>query len=115
VEIRVDGESLLIKSGAKATGIGGFERVPVEGDSGFQGTVEQVSTPTCEFTLTDTNEKTLQSLADIDDGTLTFEAANGGKVYVMKHAVCARNFELTAGEGEVTVKFFGPKWEEQLF
>jgi hypothetical protein len=115
VEIRVNGESLLIKSGAKATGIGGYERMPVMGDSGYHGYTEDSSNiPTCEFSLTDRSDKTLESLAVIDDGTLVFEAMNGGKVYIMRHAVCKRNFDLTAGEGEVAISFFGPSWEEQI-
>jgi len=113
VEVRVNGESLLIKQGAKAIGIGGYKRRPVEGEE-YHGYVEEVSTPRCEFSITDRNDKALEELASEVDATLVFQSANDGKVYVMKHAVCEGGFELTAGEGEVPVAFFGPSWSEQL-
>lgn len=114
VEIRVNGEQMLIKAGAKATGIGGYAREPVMGDTGYHGFIDTPEPATCQFSITDRNDKTLQSIADLEDATIIFEAANGGKVYVMRHAVCKRNFELTAGEGEVPIEFFGEAWEEQL-
>jgi len=46
------------------------------------------------------------------DGTVIFRAAGGGKVYTMHNATCLNNFELTAGEGETTIKFQGPMWVE---
>lgn len=113
VEVRVNGESLLVKQGAKAIGIGGFKRVPVEGEV-YHGWKEEVSTPRCEFTITDRNDKALEEIAGETDATLIFQSANGGKVYMMKHAVCEGGLELTAGEGEVPVAFFGPSWSEQL-
>lgn len=113
VEIRVNGESLLIKQGAKAIGIGGYKRRPVEGEA-YHGPVEVVSTPRCEFSITDRNDKALEELQDLTDATLIFQSANNGKVYLMKHAVCEGGFEVTAGEGEVPVAFFGPSWSEQL-
>lgn len=114
VEIRVNGQLMLNKPGAKATGIGGFERSPVMGDTGLHGFKEEPMAATCEFTMTDTNEVSLEWLAKLTDATLTFEAANNGKVYVLRHAFCKNALEVTAGEGEVPVIFYGPAWEEQL-
>jgi hypothetical protein len=94
IEIRVNGQLMLNKPGAKALGIGGFERKPVMGDT--------------------TNEVSLDWLGNVRDATLTFEAANNGKVYVLRHAFCKNNLEVTAGEGEVPVIFYGPAWEEQM-
>jgi hypothetical protein len=114
IEIRVNGQLMLNKPGAKALGIGGFERKPVMGDTGLHGETEEPSPASCEFTMTDTNEVSLDWLGNVRDATLTFEAANNGKVYVLRHAFCKNNLEVTAGEGEVPVIFYGPAWEEQM-
>ncbi len=114
VEVFANGESLLIKDGAKITGVHGPERAPVTGPGGIHGYNEVVSPSTCEFSITDRNDKLLSTLSDLTDATLIFGSANGGKQYIMKHAFCQANFEVTSGEGEVPVMFFGDAWDEQL-
>ena len=120
VEVLLNGEMLLNKAGAIARGIGisgepSFEMKPVVGDTGLHGFIEEPIIPECEVKLTDTDQKLLSDLARIrENGTVIFRAARGGKAYIMEGATCARNFELTAGEGEVSVKFYGRYWTETV-
>ena len=118
VEILVNGEMLLNKPGAKASGIGvsgepAVERKEVMGDTGIQGFIEEPIVAMCEVTITDREDMSLDRLARINgDGTVIFRARGGGKAYVMEGATCKANFDLTAGEGETTVKFVGAYWTE---
>lgn len=113
VEIRVNGELYLTKQNAKATGIGGNKKIPVMGEV-YHGTVEEPTPNTCEFTITDHDQKLLIPIAQLEDATVTFERAGGGKVYTLVGAACEGGFELTAGEGEVPIVFFGEVWEEEV-
>lgn len=118
VEVLVNGQLLLNKSGAVARGIGvsgepAFERKPVFGDTGLHGFVEEPVPAECEVKITDRDDISLSDLAAINGtGTVIFRAAGGGKSYKMEGATCTNNMELTAGEGETTVKFVGSYWTE---
>ena len=118
VEVIVNGSPLLNKSGAVAGGVGlsgepAFERKEVIGDGGLHGFVEEPSVATLEVTITDRDDVSLDLLARIfQNGTVIFRGAGGGKNYVMNDATCTGNFQVTAGEGETTVKFIGNYWTE---
>lgn len=119
VEVVVNAKTLLNKAGAKAGGLGlsgvpAFERKAVMGDSGLHGFTEEPIPAYCEVTITDRDDINLSDLATINgDGTIVFRAAGGsGKTYTMDGATCTNNFELTGGEGEVTVRFEGAFWIE---
>jgi hypothetical protein len=112
VEILVNGDLLLNKAGAVASGLGisgeqSYEVSEVIGDTGFHGVTETPIMARCEV------DTMLDTLAQIKGtGTIIFRGATGGKVYTMDGAYCTRNFSLTAGEGETTVAFIGPYWTE---
>jgi hypothetical protein len=118
IEILVNGQMLLNKSGAIARGIGvsgeqNFELEAMFGDTGVHGFKENPIMAECEVTITDRDDISLSDLAKIrEDGTVIFRSARGGKVYTMANATCTRNFELTGGEGETKVKFVGLYWTE---
>jgi hypothetical protein len=118
VEILVNGELLLNKAGAVASGIGlsgepNFERAAVTGDTGLHGFTETPIPAQLEVTITDRDDIMLDTLARVNgDGTVIFRAAGGGKVYTMNQATCLNNMSLTGGEGETTVTFQGPYWTE---
>lgn len=120
VEVLANGNSLLNKAGATASGIGisgeiAVQRNPVLGDSGFHGSVEENIIAQVEVTITDRDDISLSDLAAINgDGTIIFRAAGGGKVYTMNNATSQGNFTLTAGEGETTIVFYGPFWTEDV-
>lgn len=120
IDVVVNGEILLNKAGAIATGIGksgeaAAERKAVMGDGGIHGFVEEPVEARCETTLTDREDILLDSLARINgDGTVIYRAKNGGKVYTMPNATCVMNFGITGGEGEVTVAFVGSYWVETV-
>lgn len=121
VEILVDGVLLLNKAGATANGIGlsgepNFELKQVQGDTGPHGFVEEPVPAECDVTISDRSDITLNNLAGIwENGTLIFRSRGKGKAYTMANATCTRNFTLTAGEGEVGVKFVGPFWTEGIY
>lgn len=119
VEVVVNGEVLLNKTGATAEGIGISGQLPVErkevlGDTGLHGVVEEPVVAKCTVKLTDRDDILLGKLASINgDGTLIFRSAGGGKVYTMNGVYCMGNFKITAGEGEVdNVAFIGNNWIE---
>lgn len=120
VEIVVNGNLLLNKAGAVASGIGisgeiAVQRNPVLGDSGLHGSVEENIVAQVEVTVTDRDDISLSALAAINgDGTIIFRAAGGGKVYIMNNATSQGNFSVTAGEGEVALVFFGAFWTEDI-
>lgn len=121
VQIFVDGQLLLNKSGATASGIGvsgaqSYELKSVMGDSGIHGYVEEPVEAALEVTVTDRDDISLSDLASIrESGTIIFRSADKGKVYTMANATCTRNFTLTAGEGEVGLKFVGAYWTESTY
>jgi len=118
VEIVANGELLLNKPGAVASGIGisgepAMERAAVIGDTGVHGFTQNPVIAQCEVPITDRDDISLSNLAAINgDGTIIFRAAGGGKVYTMFNATCLGNFTLTAGEGETSIVFQGPGWVE---
>jgi hypothetical protein len=89
-----------------------FEKKPVMGTDGVQGFVEEAVEASCEVTITDRDDITLDSLARIENGTVLFRRANGGKVYTLIDATCIGNFKVSGGEGETPIKFIGSYWTE---
>ncbi len=118
VEVLVNGNPLLNKPGAVASGIGisgqaAMEREAVLGDTGLHGFVEKPVPAMLEVTLTDREDVSLSELASLfENATVIFRGANGGKSYTMEGATCLENFSITGGEGETPVKFVGAYWTE---
>ena len=118
VEALLNGNLLLNKEGAVASGVGlsgqqSFELEPVMGDTGIHGFTEKPIPAMLEVTVSDRDDISLDELAKVrENGTVIFRTAGGGKVYVMEGATCTRNFTITAGEGETTLKFIGNFWTE---
>lgn len=121
VEVLVNGQLLLNKAGAVASGVGlsgegNFELKEVLGDTGLHGFVEEPVPATLEVTVSDRDDINLSDFAAIrENGTVIFRSARKGKVYVMANATCTRNFSITAGEGEVPLKFVGANWTESTY
>lgn len=118
VEILVNGQTLLNKSGASASGLGlsgepAFELKEILGDTGLHGFVEEPIVAMLEVTITDRDDIKLSDFAKIrEDGTIIFRSRGKGKAYTMPNATCTRNFTVTAGEGETPLKFVGSMWVE---
>lgn len=109
--IRIDGNLLRSKEGAKLNNIGGKTREAVTGHSVY-GYTEKVEAPSIEATLADTKDLSLKDLHDTVDATITFET-DTGKIYILSHAWCENAIELAAG-GDVAVTFTGMNIEEQM-
>jgi hypothetical protein len=120
VEVLVNGQLLLSKTGATASGIGlsgkpAFKLKEVLGDTGLHGFVEEPVVAKCEVKVTDRDDVRLDTLCQINgDGTVIFRAAGGGKVYTMNNATCTRDLQVTAGEGETSLTFMGAYWTEAV-
>lgn len=118
VQVFVNGNLMLNKEGATASGVGisgeaPFEREPIMGDTGLHGYVERPRVAQLEVTVTDRDDISLSDLNKINgDGTVIFKAAKGGKVYTMQNATSHSNLSITAGEGETPLVFSGPSWTE---
>jgi len=120
VEVLVNGNLLLNKAGAVASGVGisgepNFEREAINGDTGLHGFVEKPVNAMLEVTVSDRDDVSLSEIAAINgDGTVIFRSAGGGKSYTMQNATCTENFSITGGEGETTIKFIGAFWTEAV-
>lgn len=120
VNVLVNNKVLLNKVGAKAIGIGSgsgpnLERKSVPYEGGIAGYTETIVPARCEVTIIDREDQSLSELVSIvGDGTVIFQAANGGKVYTMKEATCLGNLSLTSGDGEVSIVFEGSSWLENV-
>jgi len=118
VEVLVNGQLLLNKAGAVASGIGisgepARERKEVLGDTGLHGFTEEPVVAALEVTVTDRDDISLSDIANIfGNGTVIFRSAGKGKVYTMANATCTMNLSVTAGEGETPIKFVGEMWTE---
>jgi len=117
VEVLVNGEPLLNKSGAVASGISssGFERTEVLGDTGLHGFMEAPIVAQVEVTVTDRDDINLIDILSLDSATVVFRAARSGKAYTMNEAFCTDNTSVTAGEGETPIVFKGSLWKEGTF
>lgn len=121
VEVIVNGNYLLNKAGAVASGLGlsgqqNFELAPIMGDTGIHGFTETPIIAQVEVTITDRDDISLNDLAAVrEDGTVTYRSAGSGKSYVLNNATCTRNFSITAGEGETPIKFVGAYWTETTY
>ena len=119
IDLLINGQLMLSKTGATTingvglSGQGNYELNEVIGDRGIHGFVENPVPATCEMTLTDRDDISLDTLARIrENGTVIVRAANGGKVYTMNNATAKRNFSVTSGEGDTAVTFIGNNWVE---
>ncbi len=118
IEVVVNGQTTLNKTGAIANGIGksgepSFERKQVMGQNGPHGFVDEPVEASCEVTVTDRDDINLDDFARIEgDGTVIFRTALGGKVYTLNNVTCTMNFKITAGEGDTPLKFIGDYWIE---
>lgn len=109
--IRINGQLLRSKEGAKLDNIGGKTREAVVGHSVY-GFTETVVAPTVDAVLADTRDLSIIDIQNTTDATVTFET-DTGKQYVISHAWCESAGSLTAG-GDVEVKFTGMKCEEVM-
>lgn len=119
IEVLVNGQLMLSKTGSTKiegvglSGEGNFLLKEVMGDGGIHGFVEEPIVATCALTITDRDDISLDTLARIrENGTIIVRAAKGGKVYTMNNATAKRNFDVTSGEGDVSVTFIGNNWVE---
>lgn len=103
VFIAVNGQRLRSKPGAKLN-IGGVERSTVTGDSGVHGYAEKTVAPTLECSVSHGGDTSLTEMAAWKDVSIAFET-DTGKVYQLRDAWLKTPPELTAGEGEVALKF----------
>lgn len=111
-EISVGGEYRRTKKNVRAFGIGGFRREPVIEDT-FHGYSEEAVQAGIEFSETAFDGVSLTDLAALTDTTVIFRSAGTDKVLILRNATCQGDIEVTSGEGEAKVVFFGPEWKEQ--
>ena len=111
VRIKVDGQLLESKEGAKLSGFN-VEREEQLSAFGVAGYSEKPVAPKIECTLIHKGSTSLTALAAITDATVNFEC-DTGKVYVLQQAWVANSMELSANGGEVPVTFTGLRVEEQ--
>jgi hypothetical protein len=120
VEVLVNGDLLLSKTGATALNVGlsgetPFERSAVIGENQIAGFIETPVVPQIDVTITDIDTKILDDVKRINgDGTIIFRAAGGGKVYTLNNAASTGVSSHTSGEGDTTLSFIGITWSEAV-
>jgi hypothetical protein len=105
VFIKIDGKIQRSKEGAKIN-LGGVERTSISGTEVY-GYAEKPKPSSCEFTLIHAADTDLPALNALTDATIEFET-DTGKRYAILGAWLTEPPELTAGGGEVSMKFEGP-------
>jgi hypothetical protein len=111
-EVLIDGEYRRTKKNVIARGIGGVERTAVVEDT-FHGYKEEAIASEIEFSETAFDGVSLTDLAALTDTTILFRSVGSEKVLILRNATCKSGIEITSGEGEAKVVFFGPEWREQ--
>ncbi len=100
------GERQLVVAGEVSHNLG--QRATRETQTGLNGPVgfsEQLTTPFVEVEVMDAGDD-LEALADLEDGTITVENANG-RVGVLANAWQVNDVTKTASNGRATLRFEG--------
>ncbi len=105
VIIRVNGQSIRSKDGAKLT-LGGKERTPQYADGQLIGYSEKPIAAMVTATLAHTSATDLIAIRDMVDVSGIFETDTGVR-YSIRGMFCTKPPELTGGEGDVAVEFAG--------
>jgi len=105
----IDGQRYSLK-GNMTVALGARERETVVGLDNIHGFKEMPAAAFIECDVTDKPDFNINDLNDLEDSTVTVELING-KVGVLRNAWQVNNIELNVDEGELTVRFEGPKGE----
>jgi hypothetical protein len=103
--IKIDGVLQESKEGAKLA-LGGMGRTPQFSNGAVVGYTEKPKEATIEATFLDGPNSDLRELSDIAGVTVEFET-DSGVSYIVREAFVTEPVELTAGDGEVSVKMAG--------
>jgi len=106
---KIDGVQYMLRGNMKIS-LGSFERESVVGQDGYHGIKETPQASFIECDITDQANLDLNVLEQLSNVTVTAELING-KVAVLRNAYQINKLELDAGEGQITVRFEGPKGE----
>jgi len=87
-----------------------IERESVVGLDGYHGTKETTVPAFMECDLTDNEDLDIDALNRAENVTVTAQL-NNGKTGVLRNASQINQIELGVDEGEMTVRFEGPKGE----
>lgn len=114
VSVKIDGTIYDVK-GEVTYSLGKETREAIIGHDKVHGYKAMPSVPFMEFELTDSDELSLDTLADYTNVTVTCELANG-KVIALRNAWCTNPDGLggTTEEGVIAIRFEGEKAEEIL-
>lgn len=111
IKVYVDGSSIRSKKGAKIN-LGGFKRTPIYADGQLIGYTEEPEAAMVTCTLAHVTGSQVAALRDIVDGSCMVETDTGIR-YTIRGLVSGKPPEITGGEGDVDVEFFGDPAVEQ--
>lgn len=103
----VDGVRFSLK-GNMTVALTGIERESVVGLDERHGTKENIVSPFIECDITDKADVDIDLLNKLENKTVTVEL-NNGKTGVLQNADQMNHIELGVDEGEMTVRFEGPR------
>ena len=113
IEVTVDGSRLSVK-GAVDYGLGKPVREAIVGHDGqVHGYKETFVAPFIELEITDSEELSLDQLANVTDSTIVVSLANG-KGFAIRNAWCVNQDGLggNSEEGAIKLRFEGKSAEE---
>lgn len=110
ISLKIDGDIYKAK-GNFTYNLGKPKRDAVIGADVVHGYKEAVQVPFIEGEITDTREISLETLAMIDEATVTLELAND-KVIVLREAWQAGEGTGNTEEGNIAIRFEGMSAEE---
>lgn len=108
--VKVNGKLLRTKEGAKLK-LGGMERTPIMANGRVAGYAEKAVPAELEATLAHAADTDVLEIGGWVDATLIFET-DTNKKYLVKNAFTTETLELTAGEGDLSLKMAGEAAEE---
>lgn len=106
---KVDGVQYSLRGNLNVS-LGNVERESVVGMDQYHGIKEMPKASFIECDLTDQPDIDLNTLESLTDATVTVELING-KVGVLRNASQVNALELNVNDGQMTVRFEGPKGE----
>lgn len=88
-------------------------REPIVGADGYHGHKTTPQAPFFTIELSDLPELSIRSFEEMTDVTCTIQLESG-KTYLLRNACCEKAPNLNPTEGSLSLKFFGPEFEEIL-
>ena len=104
--VKVDGDTIVAKSGQVTFEFGGKERTPQYADNGTAGFTEKPIASTCSGTLQHGNDTDMLALSEHQNVTLVINC-DSGKSYMIREAFATKPPSLSGEDGDLEFEYMG--------